>query len=179
MIHILTPCHRPENLDNISKTIPKECNWIIVFDSMVDNPPVVDGAVCMNSNMTGGFGSHNRNYAFDNFPFEDNDWIFWLDSDNIVHPSWYDRVKEFVDSDDDVCMVTWNQVNRNLDIRLSATTEPMVGGIDSASFMCKWKYVKDIRCTDSYFHDGEYAVACAERGKVIAIQENLSYYNYL
>lgn len=180
MIHLLTACHRPDNLEEIAKSIPKECNWIIVFDAMVENPPVIDGAVCMESGMTGDFGAHNRNYAFENYPFEDNDWIFWLDSDNIVHPNWYDRVKEFEKPDDnDVCMITWNQLGKNMDVRLFATDNPIVGGIDAGSFMCKWKYAKHLRCSTNYTHDGEYAVACASMGKVIAIDENLSYYNYL
>jgi hypothetical protein len=177
MIHILTPCHRPDNIDIIKNSIPSGCNWIIVFDSLVENPPIVDGAVCMNSNMTGGFGSHNRNYAFDNFPFEDNDWIFWLDSDNIVHPDWYKTVKPHLNKD--LAMLTWGQILKDGSVRLLPVNIPKVGEIDSASFMVKWKYVKDIRCNDGYVHDGEYAEDCSTRGRVLALNSYVSYYNYI
>jgi hypothetical protein len=127
--------------------------------------------------MTGGFGSHNRNYAFDNFPFEDNDWISWLDSDNIMHPDWIECVKPHLGKE--IVMLTWGQLNKDESVRLVPADVPKVCEIDSASFMVKWKYVKDIRCNDGYSHDGEYAEDCATRGRVLALNKYIAYYNYL
>ena len=176
MIHIVTPCHRPNNLEMIKPSIPKDCNWIIVFDSSVETVDV-EGAVCMESGMTGAFGAHNRNYALDNYPFEDNDWIFWLDSDNVVHPYWYNTVSGLVDTD--AAIITWGQLGKNGEKRLDPTDEPAIGNIDSASFMCKWKYVKSLRWSTNYTHDGEYAVAAKELGPILKIDAYISFYNYL
>lgn len=176
MIHIITPCHRTFNLDRIKQTIPKECNWIIVFDSSVE-PIEVDGAVCMESGLTGAWGARNRNYALDNYEFDDNDWIANLDSDNILHGDWYSTVKNYLDSD--AAMITWGQLSKNGEKRLNPTSRPAVGNIDTGSFMVKWKYVKDIRYSENYTHDGEYAKECSTRGELIVIESFISFYNYL
>ena len=176
MIHIITPCHRTENLHKIHPTIPKDCNWIIVFDSSVE-PIDVEGAVCMESGMTGSWGAHNRNYALDNYAFDDNDWITFLDSDNIIHGDWYNTISGLIETD--AAIITWGQLGKNFDVRLRATNSPAVGNIDSASFMVKWKYVKDIRWSTNYTHDGEYAKDASERGPIVMVDANISFYNYL
>lgn len=177
MIHIVTPCHRPENLERIKETIPAECNWIIVFDSVIENPTYIDGAFCMESGMTGDYGAHNRNFALDKYAFEDNDWITFLDSDNIIHPEWYSSVKGYADAD--YAIITWGQLSKKSDQRLAPTDSPSVGNIDSASFMVKWRYVSDIRWSTNYTHDGEYARECASRGPLLMLEKYISFYNYL
>jgi cellulose synthase/poly-beta-1,6-N-acetylglucosamine synthase-like glycosyltransferase len=177
MIHIITPCHRPDNLDIIKKSIPSSCNWIVVFDSMIKDPVKIEGAVCLESGMTGDYGAHNRNYALDTYEFLDEDWIAFMDSDNIVHPEWYKTVKPHLNKD--IVMLTWGQVSKDGNIRLVPVDIPKVGEIDSASFMVKWKYVKDIRWSTNYTHDGEYAEECATRGRVLALNSYVSYYNYI
>lgn len=147
-----------------------------MFDSSID-PIEVDGAVCMESGMTGDWGAHNRNYALDNYPFDDNDWITFLDSDNIIHGDWYNTVKDYVDLN--LAILTWGQLSKNHDIRLRPTDAPSVGNIDSASFMVKWKYVKDIRWSTNYTHDGEYANECSKRGQLLMLDAYISFYNYL
>ena len=177
MIYIITPCHRPENLETIKKSIPTDCNWIIVFDSLVENPVPIDGAICLQSGMTGDFGAHNRNYALDNYPFGQDDWIAFLDSDNIVHPDWYKSVLPHLDKD--IAMLTWGQLNKDESVRLLPVDVPRVAEIDSASFMVRWRYVKDIRWSTNYTHDGEYAEDCSLRGRVLSLNKYISYYNYL
>lgn len=177
MIHIITPCHRPENLLTIQKSIPKECKWIIVFDAIVKAPPKINGAICLQSGKTGDFGAHNRNYALNEYPFVPGDWIAFLDSDNIVHPEWYESVVQHLDKD--IVMLTWGQLNKDSSVRLVPVDIPVVCEIDSASFMVNWDKVKDIRWGTNYTHDGEYAEECATRGRVLALNKYISYYNYL
>lgn len=43
-VFIVTPSRRPFNLEFISKTIPQECEWIIVFDKTIKNNHQVDNA---------------------------------------------------------------------------------------------------------------------------------------
>jgi cellulose synthase/poly-beta-1,6-N-acetylglucosamine synthase-like glycosyltransferase len=177
MIHIITPCHRPKNLNEIRKSIPKECNWIIVFDAIVENPPKIDGAICLESGKTGDFGAHNRNFALDTYQFAPDDWIAFLDSDNIMHPEWIESVKPHLDKD--IAMLTWGQLNKDESVRLVPVDVPKVCEIDSASFMVKWKHVRDIRWSRNYTHDGEYAEDCATRGRVLALNKYIAYYNYI
>lgn len=177
MIHIITPCHRPDNLEEIRMSIPAGCNWIVVFDAMVKNPPEVKGAKCFQSGMTGDFGAHNRNYALDNGGFAPNDWVAFLDSDNIIHPEWFESVQPHLEKD--IVMLTWGQINKDNSVRLVPVDVPKACEIDSASFMVKWEHVKDIRWGTNYTHDGEYAEDCATRGRVLALNKYISYYNYI
>jgi hypothetical protein len=45
--------------------------------------------------------------------------------------------------------------------------------------MVRWKYVKDLRRTENYVQDGEYAMEAAQRGPVLALNRYLAYYNYI
>jgi cellulose synthase/poly-beta-1,6-N-acetylglucosamine synthase-like glycosyltransferase len=177
MIYIITPCHRPDNLTVIQKSIPKECNWIVVFDAIIENPPKINGAICLESGKTGDFGAHNRNFALDTCKFLDDDWIAFLDSDNIIHPEWYKSIKPHLNKD--IVMLTWGQINKDGSVRLFPVDIPKVSEIDSASFMVKWRHVKDIRWSTNYTHDGEYAEESATRGRVLSLNKYISYYNYL
>lgn len=177
MIHIITPCHRPENLDTIKQSIPESCNWIVVYDKIMEDHPDIDGAVVMRSGMTGAFGAHNRNHALEKYPFKDEDWVAFMDSDNIVHPEWYESVKSHLDKD--FAMITWGQIVKNGDIRLIPVTNPQVGNIDSASYIVKWKYAKQFRWSENYTHDGEYAEDVSKQGPVLALNKYIAYYNYI
>ena len=65
----------------------------------------------MTKQKAGNFGNWNRNYFLDNYDFADDDWIVYLDDDNIVHPEWYDNIKDLVN--EDYAMITWGQVNKD------------------------------------------------------------------
>jgi hypothetical protein len=177
MIHIITPCHRPENLDTIKQSIPAECNWVIVYDKLMDDHPDLEGAVVMRSGMTGAFGAHNRNHALENYPFQDEDWVAFMDSDNIVHPEWYESIKPHLDKD--FAMITWGQIVKSGEKRLVPVTIPQVGNIDSASYIVKWKYAKQFRWSENYTHDGEYAEEVSKQGRVLALNKYIAYYNYI
>jgi hypothetical protein len=177
MIHIITPCHRIKNLPTIKKSIPKECNWIVVYDKLIEDKKDISGAVVMRSGMTGAFGAHNRNYALENYSFKDEDWVAFMDSDNIVHPDWYKEVSKHTHKD--FVMITWGQYTPDGQIRLQPVSVPQIGNIDSASYIVKWKYAKDLRWSENYTHDGEYAMEAAQRGPVLALNKYISYYNYI
>jgi hypothetical protein len=176
MIHIITACSRPNNLEIISKTIPIGCNWIIVHDQKTSIPNIQNAKV-MACEDTGIVGTKAQNYALNNINFQDEDFILLHDDDNIIHPDWYDVVSNIAHID--VSIITWGQINKDGTYRLPPTNRPQVNFIDTACFMIKWKYNKNIRHELVYDHDGFYAEACAKNGPVLCIDNYLCYYNYL
>ena len=176
MIYIITPCSRPENLEEISKTIHPLCKWIVVHDNTKPVVPI-NNATFLVCEDTGYVGTKARNYALDNLPLTDDDFILFHDDDNIIHPNWYDTVSKFLKYD--FSILTWGQINRNGIIRLLPTESPKIGNIDTASFLIRWKYNKNVRHELLYFHDGVYSEACSQNGPVLCISDFLCYYNYL
>lgn len=179
MIHIITPCSRPENLSLMKHSIPKECNWVIVYDSTVKEYPEIENASVLYSPFTGGSGNPNRNYALDNLEFSDTDWIYILDDDNIIHPKWYRTVKDF--NEDHLNIITWGQVWKNYDIRLEPVPDPRVGNIDTSCYMVRGRVMKNLRYEILYEADGVLAneVVRQYAGILTLSHEYLGYYNYL
>lgn len=177
MIYIITPCSRPENLNQIYNSIPKACNWIVCHDKKTTIPQL-NGIISMTCEDTGFVGTKARNHVLDNFPFKDDDYILFHDDDNIIHPSLYENLLEYIDKK--FSIMTWGQLNRDNSIRLHPTPFIRVGSIDTASFIISWKYNKHIRHrTDIYEHDGIYAEECSRNGPVLCIDDYLCYYNFL
>lgn len=177
MIYIITPCTRPENLYIIKKTIPKECNWVIVYDNSVSVKTQIENAIILHSPFTGDFGNPNRNFALDNVNLENDDWVYILDDDNILHPKWYEVVSQNINYEYDI--MTWGQLTGYNDIRLLPTKYPKIGNIDTASYMINGKIMKTLRYSMQRGADGELAEQVAKNGKVFMIDEYLCYYNYL
>ena len=93
-IYIITPCTRIQNLHEISKTIPKECIWVIVYDSNYNNQILSYGDIILRpKNISGNYGKPHINYALDILPLKESDWIYVLDDDNIIHPDWYENIQ--------------------------------------------------------------------------------------
>ena len=178
MVYIITPCLRPSNLLHIRNTVPTQhCEWRIFYDSSLE---VIDWKNLpypqKKANATGYWGHPVRNYALDDINFNDEDWIHFLDDDNIIHPRWWESVEPHLTRD--VAMLTWGQLYKGAP-RLEPTTEPRTYYVDTATFMVKWKYCKNIRWTQDYFADGIFAEEVAKQGEVFAINEYVSYYNFL
>lgn len=177
MIYIITPCSRPENLEAISKTIPPQCSWVVVYDKKVSMPPL-NNATILKCEDTGMAGIKAQNFALDNLPLTDQDFILFHDDDNIIHPKWYSSISQLLSND--FSIMTWGQLNKDNSIRLEPVSQPEVCKIDTASFLISWKYNKHLRHQiDIYEHDGIYAERCALNGPTLQINDYLCYYNYL
>ena len=100
MLYIITPCSRPENIEDISKTIPSEAHWIICHDNKVTLPNNInaDVLVCDDS---GFVGSMALNHVLDTYQFLDNDYILIHDDDNIIHPKLYETISHYLNSNYD------------------------------------------------------------------------------
>ena len=176
MLYIITPCSRPQNLLEISKTIPNESQWIICSDNKV-KMPYIQNAILMQCNDTGQVGTLARNYILDNFQFNQEDWILAHDDDNIIHPELYSNIKQYLDSD--YSIVYWGQLEKE-SIRISLETVfPIANKIDSSCYMVNWKYNSKVRHKVIYNHDGIYAEQCSQNGSSLKIDKYLCYYNYL
>ena len=176
MIHILTSCSRPHNITKMSTSIPKDAHWVILYDDKIKFNEYVSNAEYIKCPSTGFVGSEARNYFFDNYHIDDNDWIYILDDDNIIHPEWYDNIKLLLDTN--YSIIHWGQVNKNNSLRLSPIIK--INQIDSACYMVKWKNNRKVRHDITrYNHDGIYAEECALNGEVYTINKNLCYYNFL
>lgn len=180
MIYIITPCSRPQNLSVLKKSIPKECIWVISYDSKVENPPQIDGAINLNSPHTGAAGNGNRNFALEYISqfIGDNDWLYVLDDDNIIHPEWHDEVSPLLNDNQ---MIIWQQQFANGQFRLSVPEKPGLCNIDTAQYMVRWSIAKNTRYQLIYEADGIYAEECFKVAgeKAHPIHKPLCYYNYI
>lgn len=172
MIHILTPCSRPWNLVMIAPSIPPKCSWKVAFDKSTG---VQSRGKWYTSQFTGSWGHPVRNEMLSRLKAKPDDYVLFLDDDNLIHPNWYEHIKEATAD-----MVTWGQENKDGSPRLRATGQPQVGNIDMGSFMVRFKIAKQLKFTDVYEADGIFAMEAAKLASDIqVINESISYYNYL
>ena len=180
-VFIVTPSRRPFNLQFIEKTIPNECEWIVVFDNTVKNEHQIEKATILNSDETGFWGNPNRNigleYIKNNLNPNDNDWVQILDDDNILHPEWWSTIQSHLNSTD--AIITWGQLWPSGEQRTEPTNEPKSGTIDTSQYIVRWSVAKDLRFERIYEADGIYAEEASKRGTVKKLDQYLGYYNFL
>lgn len=180
-VFIVTPSRRPFNLEFISKTIPQECEWVVVLDKTVKNEHAVENATVINSQDTGLWGNPNRNigleYIKNNLNPSDNDWFYILDDDNILHPDWWNNIQPYLNSTD--AIITWGQIWSTGEPRVEPTNEPKIAKIDTSQYMVRWSVAKNLRFENIYEADGIYAEEASKQGKVLMLNEYLGYYNFL
>jgi hypothetical protein len=177
MIYIVTTCTRPENLETIKETIPPECVWVVVFDNSIKDSEPADGAINLYSPFTGHWGMSNRNFALDEMEFADEDWIYVLDDDNIIHPDWYEAVKDL--NSLELNMINWGQLWDDGSIRLQPAEKPAVDGIDTACYMVRGRLMRSLRYNQQYNADGLLAEQAYGHGGTLKLDSYLAYYNYL
>ncbi len=180
-VFIITPCKRPHNLKKISQSIPKKCEWVVVLDSKVKNDYQVENATIVKSPLTDFRGYPNKNfgleYISDNLNPSDNDWIYVLHDDNIIHENWWDSINQNLDSEDSI--ITWGQCFHDQSPRISPVDVPKVGNIDTSQYMIRWEIAKNLRFETVYEADGIYVEKATEFGTVKKLDEYICYYNYL
>ena len=181
MIYIITPCTRTFNLPTMSASIPKEgCQWVISFDNRVKEPTPMENAINLYSPYTGDSGNPTRNFALESIKdqLKDDDWLYILDDDNIIHPNWYDGVKDLLATNN---MIHWGQCFVDGEIRNAAADQPISGKVDTAQYMVRWGIAKPFRYRTAYEADGFYAEDCfnAGGGSFKIDRFDLCYYNFL
>jgi hypothetical protein len=163
--------------------VPEQCHWVVVYDNSIlshpDVPPEDKGEfyTSLHSTYTGHSGNPNRNYALDSITLDDLDWVYVLDDDNIIHPDWYNAVRDM--DDPALNMVGWGQVWANNSVRLRPTSTPDVGNIDTSCYMVRGRLMKHLRYHYDYVADGILAREAYSYGGYVKFDGYLGYYNYL
>jgi hypothetical protein len=154
-IYIITPCSRVEHLEAISKTIPNECIWVIVYDSNYNTQILPYGDIILRpKNVSGGYGKPHINYALNNLKLTYSDWVYVLDDDNIIHPEWYENVKPMCNNNYNI--LSWGQLWNDNSMRLRPTEHMVFRAIDQASYMWRYGFNPTVRFDETYFGDGTF-----------------------
>lgn len=177
-ITIITPSYRINNLISIKNTINFDYvnEWIIVYDGnkIEKNPNLFNDNNKIKEYVYKGdgiSGNPQRNYALSTIKNNDT-FIYYLDDDNIIHPSLYKLLK-IIDKNK---VYTFNQYEGNKLIGNNIN----VSKIDTAMFIIDYNLCKDIKWINHLFDaDGYYIKECYERNKNkhIFVDNELCYYN--
>ena len=176
MMTIITPCIRPENLARMSKTIPANCRWIVVFDlkqlPSVELPKNAEYHRLLNH----AFGYPQSNYALE---LVKDGYVYFLDDDTLMHPDLYEAVSG-LDND----FIHFNQIRpekKKGDPKRILGSKVQGGWIDKGGFVVKRELIGEIRFrTDIYGGDGYFAEDCyAKAQNPIFINKILAYFNIL
>jgi hypothetical protein len=178
-LNIITPCSRPENLIDISKSIniPREnYRWIVVCDSeeLPDKKFIPDNCeIYTHKNPLSIVGNSQRNYAID---LVEKGHIYFNDDDTIIHPFLWKNIFDLGEYD----LISFMQLFIDGKLRLLGNT---VGyeKTDSHNFIVDYKLVGNKRWVmDRYQADGIFAGECfKECKKFFYIPLGLSVYNLL
>ena len=181
-ITIITPSYRTNNLLRIKESIDFNYvnEWIIVYDAtkIHENPNLFkDNDKIREYVFTseGISGNPQRNYGLDIIKNPDT-FIYFLDDDNIIHPSLYKLIKIM----DQNKIYTFNQTDRSTGNLKGDNI--CIGGIDTAMFIIYYSLCNSIRWVkDKYDADGRYIIECynENKNKHIFVDNDLSYYNKL
>lgn len=178
LLNIITPCSRPQNLIEISKSIniPKEnYRWIVVFDGTSSPDSNLIPANCefychYNHNSTSG--NSQRNYAID---LCKEGHVYFNDDDTIIHPDLWNNIKDLNND-----FITFDQNNKNGKLRLKGD-KVAPNEVDSHNFVVDLNLIGGSRwILGHYGADGIFAKECFDRAQnwhYISIV--LSTYNYL
>ena len=189
-ITIITPSIRPENLCKVKESILFDYvhEWFIVYDGKAirENPHLFQGEdkitelVYYDPNSISGNGQ--RNHALDILetrPYANNTYVYYLDDDNIVHPSLYSLLERIEANH----IYTFDQV-RPTTVYPHTTLLPgncvELNKIDTAMFLIDANLCKGVRWVlDKYNADGYYITECFGPNKQhwIYVNQTMAYYN--
>ena len=182
-ITIITPCSRIQNLPMLYESIKfdKIHKWIIVYDttvnsychSFIHSEQIIE--VECKSSLNGVVGNTQRNYGLS--LVDDDNYIYFLDDDNIIHPNFW-KIAEELEKD---TIHTFNQYrDEHGHVLLGNRIE--MNYIDTAMYIIHKNMIGDIKWQeDLYQADGKFIsdVYLTGRYKHKYFQKYYCYYNYL
>lgn len=177
-LNIITPCSRPQNLIEISKSIniPKEnYRWIVVFD--MDELPLKElipdnCEIYLHRNLNSKVGHSQRNYALELIKYGH---VYMNDDDTLIHPDLWENIKNLNND-----FITFHQSSLDNTPRL-ISGDIEVGKIDSHNFIVSRDLIGETKwIINKYDADGYFAVECYSKcSSFIVIDKFLSVYNCL
>lgn len=198
VLHIITPCKRPENLEDIGASIT---NTIGVERFNIKWWVVMDGSHSLTGNgiAEGQFPGYERrvfatdpllkslagkgqiNFALDQIGDNDTGLVWVLDDDNAVHPNFFDALYEEIENAPTALGYAFGQDTCNGKTRHVSAEEMKELGIDQAQFVIRRDFIGEDRYVMKYSGDGEFA------GRMFAKNPNVwefadipvTYYNKL
>ena len=186
-VWVITPCSRPQNLHSIAKSIIGPFHWVVAYDASVEYPLnkiIGFSGIAQEhhkTNITGTSGNGQRNHALDIVmeKAEDQDYLYFLDDDNIIHPNLMTVIEQSrrgYNAD----MIMFPQVQPSGAVRLMPPTEPKVGNIDTAMMIFRIGHVRRLRWHPyDYCADGLYAEEAVKGATKYINNTPACYYNYL
>lgn len=154
-LNIITPCSRPENLIEISKSINipiENYRWLVVFDmdELPDEnliPKNCEVYCHRNSNSTAGHSQ--RNHAID---LINDGHVYMNDDDTIIHKELWENIKNLNHD-----FISFSQETKEGHLRLIGDNIN-VGHIDSHNFIVSRRIIGDDRwIVNKYDSDGYFA----------------------
>jgi hypothetical protein len=145
-----------------------------MMDAATNYKGATSASITHYSTRTGDMGNPLRNEFLDLYAdsFTKEDWVYYLDDDNILHPKFLEEWNNL--NSLDCSIVTWGQGGR-----LRPTDQPQVGNIDTACYMFKPYDLPNLRFEMAYEADGIFASEAARLGTLICVEQYLCYYNAL
>lgn len=187
-IFAITPCSRPENLKHMSETLSAPFEWYVALDKKVQdkvqarkwvNNPKVPTYIYA-PDITGNSGNGLRNFLLDIVmtKAKEDDWIYFLDDDNVVHENLLPIFNQKRVRGADMLLVP--QVTKEGNYRLMPPLRPRVGVIDSAMMVLRAGHVQSLRWHPTeYSADGIYAEEASKKAKIVMDNRAGCYYNFL
>lgn len=189
-ITIITPSIRPENLRRIASSVNFEyfSRWIIVYDStkikqnpnqFADCPYIEEYLYSLAGN--GRSGNDQRNFALSIIPANYRGYIYFLDDDNIIHPNFYQIVRNIVHSSPNQKnqIYTFDQERYNNSITLRGN-RCEINKIDSAMALIPAALCRNIRWKRQLYNaDGHFIQEVYNRHSEghVYIETHGCYYN--
>jgi hypothetical protein len=158
----------------LKQHIPNYATWVVMMDAATNYKGATGASVTHYSTRTGNMGNPLRNEFLDLYAdsFTKEDWVYYLDDDNILHPKFIEEWNNL--NGLDCSIVTWGQIGR-----LRPTDQPQVGNIDTACYMFKPYDLPNLCFEMAYEADGIFASEAARLGTLICVEQYLCYYNAL
>jgi len=190
-LNVITPFSRTKaNLEaifnSISPTEKTKVKWIIVCQhdlfetakkwSAGVTKKNLELEILMGNTPTSIFGNSYRNQGIENCLGLGEEWVYFMDDDNIFHPGFWDFFSAIEKFKED--LIFFPQIFPNGNIRLRPE-EIRVGGVDTAMYIFKSKCVQNLRwLEDHYTADGIFAEQLALKNTFFKIHNPLCFYNF-
>jgi hypothetical protein len=159
MLNIITPCSKPQNLDLVYESIRENTDtlWHICFDlnhgipiEVIRRWHNVPNTKVYVSSSPSAMGNPERNLVLFGGQIPDEDWVYFLDDDNLLVPRFAETMRnlesQFVDKEGFIFEQFCQFGIRVVDVR--------VGCIDQAQYILKRKFIGENRFEMKYEADG-------------------------